>query len=91
MSAALKEEGNRKFKEGDFSGAVEAYSQSLEHDPEQHLCYSNRSAAYLKLGMFEKALLDAESCTKMAPEFPKGRLDELRPRHRTRAIAWGGS
>ncbi|CAK9075111.1 unnamed protein product [Durusdinium trenchii] len=72
MSAALKEEGNRKFKEGDFSGAVEAYSQSLEHDPEQHLCYSNRSAAYLKLGMFEKALLDAESCTKMAPEFPKG-------------------
>ena len=49
MSAALKDEGNACFKKGDYEAAVKAYTESLELDPAQHLCYSNRSAAYLKL------------------------------------------
>eukprot|EP00928_Gymnodinium_smaydae_P061750 TRINITY_DN45767_c0_g1_i1.p1 TRINITY_DN45767_c0_g1~~TRINITY_DN45767_c0_g1_i1.p1 ORF type:complete len:421 (+),score=107.87 TRINITY_DN45767_c0_g1_i1:60-1322(+) len=72
-AAALKEEGNSKFKVGEYSAAIDAYTRSLELDSSQHLCYSNRSAAYLKLGgKAEEALRDAEKCVELAPEWPKG-------------------
>lgn len=69
----LKERGNEKFKTGQYQAAVEAYSESLAIDPNQHLCYSNRSAAYLKLGnSAEQALADAEKCVALAPDWAKG-------------------
>lgn len=72
-AAALKEKGNAKFKAGEYQAAVEAYTQSLELEPGQHLCYSNRSAAYLKLGgSAEQALRDAEQCVALAPNWAKG-------------------
>lgn len=71
-AASFKDEGNARFKEGQYSAAVEAYSRSLELDPKQHLCFSNRSAAYLKGGSAEKALEDAEQCLLLAPDWPKG-------------------
>lgn len=72
-AALLKDEGNAKFKVGEYRAAVEAYTRSLELDSSQHLCYSNRSAAYLKLGASaEEALRDAERCVELAPQWPKG-------------------
>lgn len=72
-AAALKDEGNTKFKKGDYAGAVKAYTESLESDPAQHLCYSNRSAAYLKLrDSAREALADAQKCVELAPSFSKG-------------------
>ena len=72
-AAALKDEGNAKFKKGDYAGAVKAYTESLEIDPQQHLCYSNRSAAYLKLrDSASEALADAQKCLELAPDFAKG-------------------
>jgi len=72
-AASLKNEGNDKFKAGEYAAAIEAYTRSLELDPSQHLCYSNRSAAYLKLGgSAPEALRDAEKCVELAPEWPKG-------------------
>mmetsp|Transcript_103094 Transcript_103094/g.183185 ORF Transcript_103094/g.183185 Transcript_103094/m.183185 type:complete len:412 (+) Transcript_103094:51-1286(+) len=72
-AAALKDEGNTKFKSGEFAAAVDAYTKSLDLEPNQHLCFSNRSAAYLKVGnSADKALADADSCVKLAPEFAKG-------------------
>ncbi|CAE8634489.1 unnamed protein product [Polarella glacialis] len=74
MSASeLKDEGNAKFKAGEFSAAVEAYTRSLDLEPDQHLCFSNRSAAYLKLGnSAEEALKDANRCVELVPGFAKG-------------------
>lgn len=72
-ASSLKEEGNARFKDGDFSAAVDAYTRSLELDASQHLCYSNRSAAYLKLGnRLEEALADANRCVELAPQWAKG-------------------
>lgn len=72
-AADHKDEGNAKFKEGDYHNAVEAYTRSLELEPNQHLCFSNRSAAYLKVGnAADKALEDAERCVQLAPDWPKG-------------------
>jgi len=72
-AATLKDEGNAKFKVGEYQAAIDAYTRSLDLDPEQHLCYSNRSAAYLKLGgSAEEALGDAEKCVEIAPKWAKG-------------------
>lgn len=72
-AAALKEEGNAKFKSQQYAAAVDAYTRSLELDEKQHLVLSNRSAAYLKLGgAAEQALRDAEQCIKLVPAFAKG-------------------
>lgn len=72
-ASVLKKEGNAQFKAGAYQAAIDAYSRSLELDPQQHLCYSNRSAAYLKLGnSAEEALRDAQRCVELAPNWPKG-------------------
>lgn len=70
----LKDEGNAKFKERKFEEAIELYTRVIELLPENHVCYSNRSAAYLSLSKPEQALVDARKCVEMAPEFVKGYL-----------------
>jgi len=84
MAASLKDEGNTFFKNGEYLAAIDAYSKSLDLEPEQHLCFSNRSAAYLKLGcssdqadasvadFLEKALADANTCVEINPAWAKG-------------------
>lgn len=80
-AASAKDEGNEKFKAKDYNGAILAYSKSLEFDATQHLCYSNRCAAFLKLAEAEpsaesehraKALADAERCVELMPSWGKG-------------------
>jgi len=72
-AASAKDEGNAKFKAKEYQAAIDAYSRSLDLKPDQHLCYSNRCAAYLKLGASdEKALADAEKCVELMPSWAKG-------------------
>ncbi|CAM9155146.1 unnamed protein product [Choristocarpus tenellus] len=71
----FKGEGNAAFKAGKWTEAVQGYSRAIDLDPEDKaslVYYSNRSAAYLKLGDAKsKALKDAEKCVKLAPEWSK--------------------
>ena len=69
---ALREEGNTNYRAALYAEAVVAYTGSLELDPSQHLCFSNRSAAHLKLHDAESALQDASQCVKLEPSWPKG-------------------
>lgn len=71
-AASLKDEGNVKFKAGEYEAALELYAKSLEINPRQHLVFSNRSAAYLKLKKSEEALRDAERCVELEPTWAKG-------------------
>ena len=41
-------------------------------DPDDHVFYSNRSAAYMKADSISKALKDAEKCVELAPQWSKG-------------------
>ena len=41
-------------------------------DPDNHVLYSNRSAAYLKGDFKSKALYDGEKCIALAPSWSKG-------------------
>ncbi|KDR83497.1 hypothetical protein GALMADRAFT_1338233, partial [Galerina marginata CBS 339.88] len=71
QSAAAREEGNLKFKAGDFAGAVKDYTESIKRDPSDARGYNNRAAAYMKLVAFPEALKDANEAIKVDPNFVK--------------------
>lgn len=71
LADALKEEGNEAFIKGDYETAVLHYSQGLEKLKDMKVLYTNRAQAYIKLGDYQKALVDCdwalkcdEKCTK---------------------------
>lgn len=50
----LKEAGNGRFKEQDYAGSIQCYTDALEICPlifekDRAIMYSNRAAAYLHL------------------------------------------
>lgn len=46
--------------------------QAIELDPDDATLYSNRSLCHVRIGEANKALLDANSCIKIRPEWLKG-------------------
>lgn len=64
-----REEGNKKFKEMDFPGAVASYSEMIKRAPEDPRGYSNRAAAFIKLFEFPSALEDCDAAIKRDPTF----------------------
>ncbi|KAL6904513.1 hypothetical protein GGI43DRAFT_397405 [Trichoderma evansii] len=64
-----REEGNKKFKEMDFPGAVAAYSEMVKRAPEDPRGYSNRAAAFVKLFEFPSAVDDCNLAIKKDPTF----------------------
>jgi len=70
-SAAAREDGNVKFKAGDFAGAVKDYTESIKRDPSDPRGYNNRAAAYMKLMAFPDALKDTDKAVEVDPKFIK--------------------
>lgn len=64
-----REEGNKKFKESDWPGAVAAYSEMIKRSPDDPRGYSNRAAAFIKLFEFPSALEDCDAAIKRDPKF----------------------
>ena len=48
------------------------FTQAIAIQPENHILYSNRSAAYASKKDWENALADADSTVKIKPDWPKG-------------------
>ncbi len=72
---AAKVKGNKAFAAGDWSAAVDAYTEALKHAPKSPQLYGNRSLAYLKMGSPEsrpKAMQDALSATDLDDQWGKG-------------------
>ncbi|KZT26913.1 hypothetical protein NEOLEDRAFT_1042914, partial [Neolentinus lepideus HHB14362 ss-1] len=55
-SAALKDQGNKAFQAKDYDKAIELFNQAIELDPQNHVLYSNRSAANAGKRQWSKAL-----------------------------------
>jgi len=72
LSNKAKEEGNEFFKLQKYPEAVKSYSEAILRDPSNHVNYSNRAAAYIKLLALPEALKDAEKCIEINPKFVKG-------------------
>lgn len=76
-AAAAKARGSEAYMNGDYTAAVDAFSEAARlapaSDPNVHVYHSNRCAAYLQLNRVDEALKDAERCTRIAPKWSKVR------------------
>ncbi|CAF5216857.1 unnamed protein product, partial [Rotaria magnacalcarata] len=75
MASQTKElisKGNTAYSSGEIDEAIDLYTRALAIDENNHILYSNRSAAYAKLENYENAIKDAEQCIKIKPDFIKG-------------------
>lgn len=71
-AAALKAEGNTFFKARDYPSAIAKYSEAIDLDPDNHVYYSNRSAAYGLNNQWELAAKDGLKCVSLNSKFLKG-------------------
>lgn len=69
-----RELGNAKFKEADWPGAVEAYSEMIKRAPDDPRGYSNRAACFIKLLSFPSAVQDCDEAIKRDPNFIRAYL-----------------
>jgi Flp pilus assembly protein TadD len=71
---ARKEEGNRRYKAGEYPTAVSEYSAAIELDPSNPAYYSNRGAALMMTNQFEEAIADCDKAIELKPSFLKAYL-----------------
>lgn len=69
-----RELGNQKFKDTDWPGAVEAYTEMIKRAPEDPRGYSNRAACLIKLLTFPGAVQDCDEAIKRDPSFIRAYL-----------------
>ncbi|XP_015608933.1 stress-induced-phosphoprotein 1 [Cephus cinctus] len=70
--SALKDKGNAALQEGKFEDAIKFYTEAIALDGNNHVLYSNRSAAYAKAEEYKQALEDAEKTIELKPDWAKG-------------------
>lgn len=68
----LKNLGNKSLQSGNVEEAINLYTEAIGLDPENHILWSNRSAAYCKNSQYEKALEDAEKIIQINPNWSRG-------------------
>ncbi|OJJ48125.1 hypothetical protein ASPZODRAFT_1522014 [Penicilliopsis zonata CBS 506.65] len=64
-----RELGQKKFQDGDFAGAVEAFTEMTKRAPDDVRGFSNRAAALIKLMAFPQAVQDCDEALKRDPNF----------------------
>lgn len=68
----LKEKGNAALSMGQYETAVQHYTAAIALDPNNHVLYSNRSAAHAKAENYAAALEDANQTVSLNPTWSKG-------------------
>ncbi|KAK1570139.1 tetratricopeptide [Colletotrichum navitas] len=76
-----REDGNKKFKESDWPGAVAAYSEMIKRAPDDPRGYSNRAAAFVKLLEFPSAVEDCNTAIKKDPTFIRAYIRKAQAFH----------
>lgn len=71
---SFKDRGNKAYQTGDYTTAVDLYTEGIEHEPSNAVLFSNRSAAFLNLGFYDKSKRDAEMCIQLDQKWSKVRL-----------------
>jgi len=74
----LKSKANAAFTAGNNDEAIHLYTQAITLDENNHVLFSNRSAAYAKTNKYEDALKDAEKCITLKPDFVKVNLCNIK-------------
>lgn len=71
----FKEQGNAAYQAGEYDKAVSLYTEGIEQEPTNAVLFSNRSAAYLNLGFYDKAIRDADMCIELDSSWSKVSFD----------------
>lgn len=74
MSTAdeLKAKGNAALQAEKFEEAIQHYTEAIKIDSNNHILYSNRSAAFAKVGKYAESLQDAEKTIDLKSDWAKG-------------------
>ncbi|KAL4897474.1 hypothetical protein BDV59DRAFT_167795 [Aspergillus ambiguus] len=64
-----RELGQKKFKEADWPGAVDAFTEMTKRAPQDPRGFSNRAAALIKLMAFPQAVQDCDEAIARDPKF----------------------
>ncbi|XP_054459682.1 hsp70-Hsp90 organising protein-like [Anoplopoma fimbria] len=65
-------QGIQMFGKGQYSQAVDFFTEAIYCDPKDHRFYGNRSYCYWCLEQYSPALTDAQRSIQLAPDWPKG-------------------
>jgi stress-induced-phosphoprotein 1 len=71
LAEKARQDGNTAFKDGKFPEAVALYSEAIKRAPRSAPLFSNRAAAYSKLGEFPMAIADCEKAIELDGNFSK--------------------
>lgn len=66
--------GNECFAAKNYHEAIKHFTKAIDLNSEDHVFYSNRSACYACLEEYDKALVDAQICVDINPDWAKGYL-----------------
>ncbi|XP_076914856.1 hsp70-Hsp90 organizing protein 3-like [Bidens hawaiensis] len=72
MADEAKAKGNAAFSSGNYTAAIQHFTDAINLNPTNHVLYSNRSAAYASLNQFSDALTDALKTVDLKPDWSKG-------------------
>ena len=67
-----KDTANTAFKNGKNTEAIDGYTKSITANKYNATYWSNRSAAFMHIKDYQKALVDAEVCRRLKPDWAKG-------------------
>ncbi|KAK6344723.1 Hsp90 cochaperone [Orbilia javanica] len=67
-------DGNEKFKNADWPGAVEAYTEMIKRAPNDARGYTNRAAALQKLMSFPSSIDDCRKAIDLDPGFMRAHI-----------------
>lgn len=91
MADEAKAKGNAAFSAGRFEEAAAHFTDAIALAPDNHVLYSNRSAAYASLHRYPEALADAERTVALRPDWARVTPPRRRaPRPRRRRGRRGG-
>ena len=70
-SADWFDNGYKKFQEGDFIAAADAYTKAIILEPRETRSYFNRATVYIKIGKLDKAINDYNKVIALNPNYAK--------------------
>lgn len=65
------DEGNRRYRMGDYQGAVDSYERALNHGFASEALYFNLGNAYFRLDQIGEAIRYYEKARRLAPDTPE--------------------
>mmetsp|Transcript_9508 Transcript_9508/g.14313 ORF Transcript_9508/g.14313 Transcript_9508/m.14313 type:complete len:551 (+) Transcript_9508:80-1732(+) len=68
----LKHRGNEHYQSKRYEDAVSCYTHALDMNPNHVLCLGNRSACYLAMKQYDKAVHDAKQAIQLDHNYIKG-------------------